>query len=173
MARLLPGLVLAACLVAPAPALARKRYTITVGTAGVLAVVGNEVVVTKDFEKEGEVHDLWYFEKVWEEQGAVPKYIRLSADDRYLTGNEKGEVYLTDKPEKGSEWGVDIPGRAAEETRISTLRGRYLWVGDKLETLKDAKGKERKVRRLRLLPRAEKGPPAVRPTRFTITLIAP
>jgi hypothetical protein len=167
MGKFLSSLAVCACLVVPAPARAGDRRTIKT-TEGSLAIVGDEVVVTKDFEvDEGVVHDVWSLEAT--DEGRASYYIRGGVGGRYLTANEEGQVYLTKKPEKGSLWGVQVPHGKKANTGIDNLA----WEGglrvDKEGTAQDAKGKERKVHRLKLTPPPGRKPPAERSSTFTVS----
>ncbi len=135
------------------------KCTISHRTFGDLVIFDGKIVFTS--ARVGK--KTWWTKPVSDSKKDGPQYIHPYDSNSYLTANEKGEVYLSEKPEKGSEWGLLLPKFEPEKSWISSSFGR-LDVTKTDRVIKDQSDKECPVYDVRVspLPNSDEGnqPPA-------------
>lgn len=155
------------------PAGAANRYHITLGVAGSLGIAGNQVVISKLRQ-----HDVLWSVKEPDKPGLGQLIYTGAGESRqYLTANNNGEVFVTEKPTDHSYWGIETNlkmGKGVTWIGTSAVRpGPRRLTVDVEERLKDKDGKEIEASPVRLGPPPENGRFPKEDKRFGIMVIAP
>jgi hypothetical protein len=128
---------------------------------GLLTVIGDQVVATND-EQYGK--RLWFVEK---RESRTLLYTYVGENKVYMTANQEGRVFVTQKPTEGSFWGAQFPKKNDDERVESWITcgikpGPRRLIAEAKEATGDVKGKGEAVaaRAMRLgeVPDPEYGP---------------
>jgi hypothetical protein len=123
----------------------RPNFTISNRDFGYLTLWEGKVIFTK--ARVGEKS--WWTQPVDDSKKNEMQYVHPFNQKSFLTANEKGEVFLSEKPDPGSNWGFNFPKGEPVQSWLQSSFGR-VEVVKAGRVIKDESGKEHDVYDLRV-----------------------